>query len=106
VPPPNDAEPSVDASAVVGASASAAAPGTEAQPASDQAADDQLIAQVRSSIASLAPGGNIDVKATGGIVALAGSVPSQNALEEARQAAQQVAGVKQVDTSALTVSNQ
>lgn len=68
--------------------------------------DRQITAQVRSSIANLAPGSNVDVKAIGGIVELAGSVPSQDLLEQARQAAQQVPGVKQVDTSALLVRNQ
>ena len=41
-----------------------------------------------------------------GVVALAGSVPSEDAVDQARQAAQRVAGVKQVDASGLTVSNQ
>lgn len=68
--------------------------------------DQQMTAQVRTSIANLAPGSNVDVKAIGGVVALAGSVPSQDLLEQARQAAQQVPGVKQVDTSALLVRNQ
>ena len=68
--------------------------------------DGRITDEVRSSIASLAPGNNIDVKAMSGIVALAGTVPSQSVVEDARQAAQQIAGVKQVDTSALTVINQ
>ena len=68
--------------------------------------DGRITQEVRSSIASLAPGNNIDVKAMSGIVALAGTVPSQSVVEDARQAAQQIAGVKQVDTSALTVINQ
>ena len=67
--------------------------------------DGRITAQVRSSIASLAPGSNIDVKAMSGVVALAGSVPSQDVVEQARQAAQQVPGVRQVDTSALLVAN-
>jgi hypothetical protein len=67
--------------------------------------DGRITAQVRSSIASLAPGSNIDVKAMSGIVALAGSVPNQDVVEQARQAAQQVPGVRQVDTSALLVAN-
>lgn len=67
--------------------------------------DGRITAQVRSSIASLAPGSNIDVKAMGGIVALAGTVPSPDVVEQARQAAQQVPGVRQVDTSALLVAN-
>ena len=87
----------------------------EATPASEQSdeanasgpdMDGRITEEVRSSIASLAPGNNIDVKAMSGIVALAGTVPSQSVVEDARQAAQQIAGVKQVDTSALTVSNQ
>lgn len=67
--------------------------------------DGRITAQVRSSIASLAPGSNIDVKAMSGIVALAGTVPSPDVVEQARQAAQQVPGVRQVDTSALLVAN-
>ena len=88
------------------------APIAEATPASEHSSDSsgsaadsdgQITAQVRSSIASLAPGSNIDVKANSGIVALAGAVPSQDVAEQARQAAQQVPGVKQVDTSALMI---
>lgn len=67
--------------------------------------DGRITAQVRSSIASLAPGSNIDVKAMSGIVALAGTVPSPDVVEQARQAAQQVPGVRQIDTSALLVAN-
>lgn len=73
---------------------------------SDPDMDGRITEEVRSSISSLAPGNNIDVKAMSGIVALAGTVPSQSVVEDARQAAQQISGVKQVDTSALTVSNQ
>jgi osmotically-inducible protein OsmY len=99
----------------VASSDTASAPNAESKPASEHSSDSsgsgadtdgQLTAQVRSSIASLAPGSNIDVKAISGIVALAGSVPSQDMVEQARQAAQQVPGVKQVDTSALMVQNQ
>jgi hypothetical protein len=91
-------------------------PKVEANPPASEQSDDgsasgpdmdgRITDEVRSSIASLAPGNNIDVKAMSGIVALAGTVPSQSMVEDARQAAQQIAGVKQVDTSALTVSNQ
>jgi osmotically-inducible protein OsmY len=45
------------------------------------------------------------VTTTNGAVALAGSVPNQDALNQAKQAAQSVDGVKTVDTSALLVSN-
>jgi BON domain len=106
-PPANAAVPSSD----VTPAPSAPAPNAEAKAASEAGADGadidgRISAQVRSSIASLAPGSNIDVKTMSGIVALAGSVPSQDVVEQARQAAQQVAGVKQVDTSALTATNQ
>lgn len=92
----------------------ASAPKAEATPAPEHSPDSsaggadtdgQITAQVRSSIASLAPGSNIDVKATSGTVALAGSVPTHDVVEQARRAAQQVPGVKQVDTSALLVQN-
>jgi osmotically-inducible protein OsmY len=39
-------------------------------------------------------------------VALAGSVPTQLAVDQAKQAAMGVAGVKSVDTSGLLVNNQ
>lgn len=99
----------------VASSDAAFAPNAESKPASEHSSDGsgsgadtdgQIAAQVRSSIASLAPGSNIDVKAISGIVALAGSVPSQDVVQQARQAAQHVPGVKQVDTSALMVQNQ
>jgi len=99
------------------ASADAAVPATNtaSEPSSEQSTepsasggemDGRIAEQVRSSIANVAPGSSIDVKAASGIVALAGSVPSQNVVEQARQAAQDIAGVKEVDTSALTVMNQ
>ena len=80
---------------------------TDPSAARDAAAADQtaLMAQVRYSVANAAPGSTIVIKDTNGVVALAGSVPSQDVLEQARQAAQQVSGVKQVDTSAVVVAN-
>jgi hypothetical protein len=81
------------------------APARDAANANAADTDGLITAQVRSSIASLAPGSNIDVKAMSGVVALAGSVPNQDVVEQARQAAQQVPGVKQVDTSGLMVAN-
>jgi hyperosmotically inducible protein len=68
--------------------------------------DSQITAQVKSEIATAAPNGNVDVTTNDGVVALAGSVSNQDAVDQARQAAQRVAGVKHVDASALTVSNQ
>jgi osmotically-inducible protein OsmY len=61
---------------------------------------------VKSEIAAAAPNNAVDVTTSNGVVALAGSVSSQDAVDQARQAAQRVAGVKHVDASALTVSNQ
>ena len=81
--------------------AGVAAPGTEAV-----ASDSQISADVKSEIATTAPNSNVDVQTTNGVVALAGTVPSQDVVEQARQAAQRVAGVKAVDASALTISNQ
>lgn len=70
------------------------------------ASDSQITADVKSELATAAPNGNVDVTTTNGVVALAGSVSSQDAIDQARQAAQRVAGVKQVDASALKVNNQ
>jgi hyperosmotically inducible periplasmic protein len=70
------------------------------------ASDSQITSDVKSEIAAAAPNSNVGVTTTNGVVALAGSVPSQDAVEQARQAARGVAGVRSVDVSALTVSNQ
>jgi hyperosmotically inducible protein len=70
------------------------------------ASDSQITNDVKSEIATAAPSSNVDVTTTNGVVALAGSAPSQDAVDQARQAAQRVAGVKHVDASAMTVSNQ
>jgi osmotically-inducible protein OsmY len=70
------------------------------------ASDSQITADVKSQISTAAPNNTVDVTTTKGVVALAGSVPSLDAVNQARQAAQQVAGVKYVDASALMVSNQ
>jgi hyperosmotically inducible periplasmic protein len=70
------------------------------------ASDSQITAYVKSEIATAAPNSNVDVKTTNGVVALAGSVPTQDAIDQAKQAAQRVAGVKFVDATALMVSNQ
>jgi hyperosmotically inducible protein len=70
------------------------------------AADSQITASVKSEIATAAPNSAVDVTTTNGVVALAGSVSSQDAADQATQAAQRVPGVQHVDASALTVSNQ
>ncbi len=80
-----------------------AAPATSSGAA---ASDSQITANVKSEIATAAPNSNVNVTTTNGVVALTGSVPSQDAVDQASQAAQRVVGVKHVDASALTVSNQ
>ena len=70
------------------------------------ASDSQITADVKSQIATAAPNSNVEVTTTNGVVALAGSASSQDAVEQAKQAAQRVAGVKHVDASGLTVSGQ
>lgn len=70
------------------------------------ASDSQITTDVKSEIAVAAPNSNVGVTTTNGVVALAGSVPSQDAVEQATQAARGVAGVKYVNVSALTVSDQ
>jgi hypothetical protein len=70
------------------------------------ASDSQITADAKAQIATTAPDSNIDVTTTDGVIALAGSVPSQDVAERARQAALRVAGVKDVDASALKVSDQ
>jgi hyperosmotically inducible protein len=68
--------------------------------------DSQITAYVKSEIATATPNSSVDITTTDGVVALSGSVPSQDAVEQARRAAQRVPGVKQVDASGLTVTNQ
>jgi hyperosmotically inducible periplasmic protein len=69
------------------------------------ASDSQITTDVKSQIATAAPNSSVDVTTTNGVVALAGSVANSDAIDQAKQAAQRVAGVKQVDASALMVSN-
>ena len=61
---------------------------------------------MKSEVASAAPSSKVVVTTTNGAVSLVGSVPSQDAIVQAGQAAQRVAGVKSVDTTGLFVSNQ
>lgn len=70
------------------------------------ASDSQITAEVKSQIATAVPDSSVDVTTTDGVVALAGSAPSQGAVDQAKQAALRVAGVKHVDSSALTITNQ
>jgi hyperosmotically inducible protein len=105
---------SVPAGAPADATQAAAQTGQEAATGAGPAAtssepvasDSQITTAVQSEIASATPSSTVDVTTTNGIVVLAGSVPSQDNLDEARQAAQRIPGVKHVDASGLTVSNQ
>jgi hypothetical protein len=74
-------------------------------PAADGASDTKLTTDVKTQIAAAAPSATVNVTASNGAVALSGSVPSQDALSQAKLAAQSVDGVKTVDTSGLLVSN-
>ncbi|WP_025600735.1 BON domain-containing protein [Burkholderia sp. WSM2230] len=90
---------SSDAAATPAAAASSAATGKQAK-----AANRALGRKVRSALArtkglSVA---NINVRARGGAVTLAGTVPEQSQIDVATQAAQGVAGVTSVK-NALTV---
>jgi hypothetical protein len=67
--------------------------------------DSQITADVKSEIAAVAPAGTIDVTTKDGVVELTGSVPSEEVIDRARLAARNVADVRDVDVSALTVSN-
>ncbi|MGC1459613.1 MAG: BON domain-containing protein [Steroidobacteraceae bacterium] len=70
------------------------------------ASDSRISADVKSQIASATPNSTVNVTTTDGTVALTGSVPSQDAVDQAKQAALRVPGVKTVDTSGLLVNNQ
>jgi hyperosmotically inducible periplasmic protein len=67
--------------------------------------DNQITTQVKSQIAAAGTHSDLDVKTTDGVVAIAGSAPSQDAVDQVKQAAERVAGVKHVDTSTLTVAS-
>ena len=70
------------------------------------ASDSQITADVKSHIAVVEPDSNVHVTTTNGVVALAGSAPTLDAVDQAKLAAFRVAGVKNVDVSALKVSGQ
>ncbi|MEO6079133.1 MAG: BON domain-containing protein [Steroidobacteraceae bacterium] len=67
--------------------------------------DSQITAEVKSQIAAVAPAGAIDVTSKDGVVELTGSVPSQEVIDKARLAASNVADVRDVNASALLISN-
>ncbi|CAB3705477.1 BON domain-containing protein [Paraburkholderia rhynchosiae] len=90
---------SSDAAAAPAAAASSAATGKQAK-----AANRSLARKVRSTLAKTkgVSVANINVRARGGAVTLAGTVPDQSQVDVATQAAQGVAGVTSVK-NALTV---
>jgi hyperosmotically inducible protein len=98
----NDAGSSVPTGTTADAQSAPAQSGRQAVPASDS----QITADVKTEIAAAAPDTNVIVTTNNGVVALAGSAPSQNEAEQAKQAAQRVAGIGHVDASGLTVINQ
>jgi hyperosmotically inducible protein len=91
------------ASTVPQAATTPALPATSSELA---ASDSQITTAVKSEMATIAPNVNVGVTTTDGVVALVGTVPSQDAADQARQATLRVAGVKHVDVSALKVSDQ
>jgi hyperosmotically inducible periplasmic protein len=79
---------------------------TEAAPAANAGdSDNRITSDVKTQVAAAAPNSNVNVTTTNGVVALAGSVPNQDAANQAKQAAMRVEGVKTVDTSGLLVNN-
>jgi hyperosmotically inducible protein len=101
----NEAATAAASSAPAGATADTqsapAQTGQQAAPASDS----QITADVKTEIATASPDSNVIVTTNNGVVALAGSAPSQTEAEQAKQAAQRVAGIGHVDASGLTVIN-
>jgi hyperosmotically inducible protein len=92
-----------------------AAPATTSSPADDQnvgtstqlaASDGQITTDVKSQLAgdSLSKGVNIGVTTTHGVVALTGTLASQNAIDHVKDVAGKVKDVKSVDTSALVLA--
>jgi hyperosmotically inducible protein len=91
-------------------------PATGSSPADDQkvgtsagvaASDSQITTDVKSEIAGdrLSKDVNIGVTTTQGIVALTGSLASQDAIDHFKDVAGKVPGVKSVDTSALVLAS-
>ena len=71
------------------------------------ASDSQITIDVKSEIAGdgLSKDVNIGVTTTQGVVALTGSLASQDAIDHVKDVAGKVAGVKSVDTSALILAS-
>jgi hyperosmotically inducible protein len=71
------------------------------------ASDSTITTAVKSAIASegLGKDSSIGVTTTDGVVALSGSVPSQSAIDQVKDVAGKVSGVKLVDTSGLVLAS-
>lgn len=67
--------------------------------------DSQITDEVKTQIAAVVPAGTIDVTTRDGVVELAGSVPSEEQIEKVWLAARNVPAVRDVDVSALMISN-
>lgn len=67
--------------------------------------DSQITADVRAQIEAVAPTGSIDVSTNDGVVELTGSVPSEDEADRVWLAARNVPDVREVDVSALMISN-
>lgn len=94
----------------------AAAPATSGSPADDQkvatstefaASDGQITTDVKSQLAgdSVSKGVNIGVTTTHGVVALTGTLTSQNAIDHVKDVTGKVKDVRSVDTSALVLAS-
>jgi len=93
-----------------------AAPATSGSPADDQkvatstefaASDGQITTDVKSQLAgdSVSKGVNIGVTTTHGVVALTGTLTSQNAIDHVKDVTGKVKDVRSVDTSALVLAS-
>ena len=88
-------------------SESATTPATKAVQKTERVMSDSWITtKVKSAIVanSVTKGFKVSVKTLRGTVALKGKLPSQDAIDQVRQIAEKVKGVKSVDSSALTVA--
>ena len=70
------------------------------------ASDGQITTDVKSQLAgdTLSKGANVGVTTTHGVVALTGTLTSQNAIDHVKDVAGKVKDVKSVDTSALVLA--
>ena len=75
-------------------------------PAAAAPTDSQILASARAALAAVVPDGKVDLASADGAVTLAGSVPNADAIVQARQAIELIDGVRSVDTTAVTVSQQ